>query len=129
LAADGLTAIAISAGVGKSVLAVRRWRRRYMAKGVHGLLKDATRPSRVKPLTPEKIRQVVHKTHQQVPACRCHLGEAVGAAVAAGGALVGDERAAERGDNLGAIIAALLRLLERYGASTCAASSIWAPLS
>jgi hypothetical protein len=26
------------------------------------LLKDTTRPSRVKPLTPEKIKQVVHKT-------------------------------------------------------------------
>jgi transposase len=67
LAADGLTAIAISAAVGKSVLAVRRWRRRYMAKGVDGLLKDATRPSRVKPLTPEKIKQVVHMTLHEKP--------------------------------------------------------------
>jgi hypothetical protein len=30
--------------VGKSVLTVRRCRRRYAAKGVDGLLKDATRP-------------------------------------------------------------------------------------
>jgi transposase len=67
LAADGLRAIAISAAVGKSVLAVRRWRRRYMAKGVDGLLKDATRPSRVKPLTPEKIKQVVHMTLHEKP--------------------------------------------------------------
>jgi hypothetical protein len=29
---------------------VRRWRRRYVAAGVDGLLRDATRPSRVKPL-------------------------------------------------------------------------------
>ena len=50
LASDGLTAGAIAAAVGRSVLTVRRWRRRYIAKGVDGLLKDATRPSRRKPL-------------------------------------------------------------------------------
>jgi len=67
-AGDGLTAEAIAAAVGKSLLTVRRWRRRYLAKGVDGLLKDATRPSRVKPLSPEKIKQVVHMTlHQQPP--------------------------------------------------------------
>jgi transposase len=54
LAGDGLTAEAIAASVGKSLLTVRRWRRRYVAKRVDGLLKDATRPSRVKPLTPRK---------------------------------------------------------------------------
>jgi transposase len=37
LASDGLTAEAIAAAVGKSLLAVRRWRRRYVAKGVDGL--------------------------------------------------------------------------------------------
>ncbi len=47
LAGDGLTAEGIAAAVGKSLLTVRRWRRRYVAKGVNGLLKDATRPSRV----------------------------------------------------------------------------------
>ncbi len=46
LAGDGLTAVGIAASVGKSVLTVRRWRRRYAAKGVDGLLKDATRPPR-----------------------------------------------------------------------------------
>src|SRR6266849_11089889 len=54
LASEGLTATAIAAAVGKSVLTVRRWRRRYVAKGVDGLLKDATRPSRVRPLKPER---------------------------------------------------------------------------
>ena len=62
LASDGLRAEAIAATVGKSLLTVRRWRRRYVAKGVDGLLKDATRPSRVKPLSPDKIKQVVHMT-------------------------------------------------------------------
>ena len=59
LASDGQTAEGIAAAVSKSLLTVRRWRRRFVAKGVEGLLKDATRPSRVKPLTPEKIAQVV----------------------------------------------------------------------
>ena len=46
LASDGMTAEAIAAAVGKSLLTVRRWRRRFVAAGVDGLLKDATRPSR-----------------------------------------------------------------------------------
>ena len=72
LASDGLTAEAIAAAVGKSLLTVRRWRRRYLAKGLDGLLKDATRPSRVKPLTPEKIKQVVHMTLHEKPANATH---------------------------------------------------------
>jgi transposase len=67
LASDGLTAEAIAEAVGTSLLTVRRWRRRYMAKGVEGLLKDATRPSRVKPLSPEQINQVVYMTLHDKP--------------------------------------------------------------
>jgi transposase len=67
LAGDGLTAEGIAAAVSKSLLTVRRWRRRYMAKGVDGLRKDATRPSRVKPLSPEKVAQVVHMTLHEKP--------------------------------------------------------------
>ena len=72
LANEGQTAEGIAAAVGKSLLTVRRWRRRYVAKGVDGLLKDATRPSRVKPLTPEKIRQVVHMTQHEKPPNATH---------------------------------------------------------
>jgi hypothetical protein len=36
LASDGLRAEAIAATVGKSLLTVRRWRRRYVAKGYTG---------------------------------------------------------------------------------------------
>src|SRR5262249_26284262 len=60
LAGDGLQAVAIAAATGKSVLTVGRWRYWYSAKGVDGLLKDAARPSRVKPLSGEKIEQVLH---------------------------------------------------------------------
>jgi hypothetical protein len=72
LANDGLTAEAIAAAVGKSLLTVRRWRQRYLAKGVDGLLKDATRPSRIKPLSPEKIKQVVHMTLYEKPPNATH---------------------------------------------------------
>jgi transposase len=41
LAGEGMGAVAVARKVGKSVLTVRRWRRRYAAKGVDGLLKDA----------------------------------------------------------------------------------------
>ncbi len=72
LASDGLTAIAIAAAADKSVLTVRRWRRRYVAKGVDGLLKDATRPPRRKPLAAEKIKQVVHMTLHEKPPNATH---------------------------------------------------------
>jgi len=42
-----------------SVPTVRRWRRRYHDKGVDGMLKDATRPSRIKPLSAETIASVL----------------------------------------------------------------------
>src|SRR6266581_4359183 len=72
LASDGLTAEGIAAAVGKSLLTVRWWRRRYVAKGVDGLLKDATRPSRVKPLAAAKIEQVVHMTLHAKPPNATH---------------------------------------------------------
>jgi transposase len=82
LASDGLRAEAIAATVGKSLLTVRRWRRRYVAKGVDGLLKDATRPSRVKPLSPDKIGQVVHMTLHEKPPNATHWSVRSMAAVA-----------------------------------------------
>jgi transposase len=72
LASDGLTAEAIAEAVGKSLLTVRRWRHRYSAEGVEGLLKDATRPSRVKPLPPETIKRVVHMTLHEKPPNATH---------------------------------------------------------
>jgi len=72
LASDGLTAEGIAAAVDKSLLTVRRWRRRFVAKGMDGLLKDATRPSRVKPLAPEKVKQVVDMTLHTKPPNATH---------------------------------------------------------
>jgi transposase len=72
LAAEGLQAGMIAAATGKSLLTVRRWRRRFLAKGVSGLLKDASRPPRLKPLTAEKIAEVVHLTLHAKPANAAH---------------------------------------------------------
>ena len=59
LAGNGIGAVAVARRVGKSVPTVRRWRRRYVAAGVDGLLKDATRPPGRKPLPVETIKRVV----------------------------------------------------------------------
>ena len=72
LAAEGLAATVIAAATGKSQLTVRRWRRRFLVKGVEGLLKDASRPPRRMPLTAEKIAEVVHMTLHAKPANATH---------------------------------------------------------
>src|SRR5512132_192321 len=64
LAGNGIGAVAVARQVGKSVPTVRRWRRRYVAAGVDGLLKDAARPPGRKP---ETIKRVVELTLHQTP--------------------------------------------------------------
>ena len=75
LAGEGFGAVEVASRVGKSVLTVRRWRRRYAAKGVDGLLKDATRPPGRKPLTARKIKQVVNLTLNEKPPDATHWSE------------------------------------------------------
>ena len=75
LSADELRPSAIAAAVGKSALTVRRWRRRFLAQGVDGLLRDATRPPGRKPLSPEMIRQVVELTLHEKPPGRTRWSE------------------------------------------------------
>jgi transposase len=72
LAGEGTKAGVIARRVGKSVLTVRRWRRRYAAKGVDGLLKDATRPPGRKPLSARKVKQVVYLTLNEKPPNATH---------------------------------------------------------
>lgn len=68
LASAGLGTREVGRQVGKSKEAVRRWRERFEALGVEGLLRDATRPSRKPPLSPETIKRVVDKTlHERPP--------------------------------------------------------------
>src|ERR1700751_3211327 len=72
LASGGLTAEAIAAAVGKSLLTVRPWRRRYLAKGADGLFKEAARPSRRKPLTPGKSKKGGKMTVHEKPQNATH---------------------------------------------------------
>ena len=49
-----------------------RWQERYLAKGIAGLRRDATRPGRKPPLSAEVIERVVHKTLHETPEAATH---------------------------------------------------------
>src|ERR1700741_1232965 len=76
LAGDGLTAGGTAAGGGKRLPPGRPpgppGRRDCVGRGVNGLLKDAPRPSRIKPLRPDKVKQVVHMTLHEKPPNATH---------------------------------------------------------
>ena len=67
LTADGLGTVAIIHPTGKSNTYVWRWQERFSHEGVAGLLRDKTRPSRVKPLGQEVIDEVVRLTATRPP--------------------------------------------------------------
>ena len=75
LAANGIGATEVAARVGKSLPTVHRWRRRYAAKGVEGLLKDATRPPGRMPLTARKIEEVAGLALNEKPPNATHWSE------------------------------------------------------
>src|SRR6516162_4484653 len=62
LSGDGVGTMAIQRQTGKGKPTIRRWQARFVAEGVDGLLHDATRPSRKKPLTAATIERVVEMT-------------------------------------------------------------------
>jgi transposase len=62
LSADRSGVRAITRAVGKSKVTLARWQERYLAKGIAGLRRDATRAGRKPPLSAETIQQVVHQT-------------------------------------------------------------------
>lgn len=51
---------------------VHYWVRRYVAQGVSGVLRDASRPGRKKRLTPEQIALIVNATLTTTPPGRTH---------------------------------------------------------
>ena len=67
LSAAGVGTMSIMRAVGKSKPSVWRWRERYLAQGIDGLRRDATRPARKPPLTAEAIAAVVEKTLREKP--------------------------------------------------------------
>jgi hypothetical protein len=60
--ADGLGTVAIMRHTAKSKTVVWRWQERFAQEGVDGLLRDKTRPSRVKPFGPEVAERIVALT-------------------------------------------------------------------
>src|ERR671910_1023680 len=62
LSADGLGTTEIMSQTGTSKTCVWRWQERFMQEGVDGLLRDKTRPSRIKPLGPDIAERVVTLT-------------------------------------------------------------------
>src|ERR671910_412507 len=62
LSADGVGTSEIMRRTGTSKTCVWRWQERFMREGVNGLLRDKTRPSRIKPLGSDIAEQVVHLT-------------------------------------------------------------------
>jgi transposase len=67
LSADGVGTAEIMRRTAKSKTCVWRWQERFMKTGVAGLLRDKTRPSRVKPLGQEAIDRVVALTATPPP--------------------------------------------------------------
>jgi transposase len=72
LSGDGVGTMAIQRQTGKSKPTIWRWQARFMAEGVAGLLHDATRPSRKKPLTAATIERVVEMTLGEAPGEATH---------------------------------------------------------
>ena len=72
LCADGLGTVAVARRLETSQPTVRLWRERYAAKGVAGLLKDATRPPGKTPLAAETVARVVEMTLHTKPPKATH---------------------------------------------------------
>src|SRR4051812_46145107 len=65
--ADGLGTGGIVRRTGKSKPSVWRWQARFAAEGMPGLLRDKTRPPRIRPLAQATIDRVVELTPTEPP--------------------------------------------------------------
>ena len=80
--ADGLGTAAIMRAAGVSKTAVWRWQERFMDEGVDGLLRDKTRPARVRRLADEVAERIVALTLGEPPGETTHWTGRVMARVA-----------------------------------------------
>src|SRR5262249_31094939 len=82
LSADGVGTMTIQRQTGRGKPTIWRWQARFMAEGVDGLLHDATRPGRKKPLPAVTIERVGAVTLAGPPGEATHWsGRAVGKSV------------------------------------------------
>src|SRR5277367_1826274 len=72
LTSDGVGTNEIMRRTGKSKTCVWRWQERFIAAGFDGLLRDKTRPSRIKPLGAEAAERVVALTLGEPPGKTTH---------------------------------------------------------
>jgi transposase len=72
LTADGVGTNEIMRRTGKSKTCVWRWQERFMEEGFEGLLRDKTRPSRIKLLGAEAAERVVSLTLGEPPGETTH---------------------------------------------------------
>lgn len=72
LAAEGRQDIQIAAALTMTPKKVARWRRRFLAKGLAGLEKDAPRPGRSPSIAGDTVAEVVRLTTQDKPANATH---------------------------------------------------------
>src|SRR3954449_2145715 len=72
LSADGVGTMAIQRQTGKGKPTIWRWQARFMAEGVEGLLRDATRPGGKPSLTPAAVEHVVEMTLSEPPGETTH---------------------------------------------------------
>src|ERR1700737_3676734 len=72
LSAAGVATMSIMRAVGKSKPSVWRWQGRYLAQGIDGLRRDATRPGRKPPLTAEVIAGAGEKPLRGKPPAATH---------------------------------------------------------
>ena len=73
LAAAGMSDKDIAATLDTERRVAARWRARFLAAGVQGLLRDATRPGRPRTArAPANVQQVVHVTLEQTPQGATH---------------------------------------------------------
>jgi transposase len=67
LAADGVSVRDTARRTGTAQPTVLRWRRRFGAEGVDGLLRDKTRPPGTAPLPPATVQRVLELTGRKPP--------------------------------------------------------------
>ena len=72
LTADRLGTVEIMRRTGKAKASVWRWQARYLQAGVVGLLRDKSRPARLKPLADALLERVVARTLEPPPGETTH---------------------------------------------------------
>lgn len=76
LAAEGLENREIAEQLGQDAGKVGRWRNRYAEHGLEGILKDKTRPGRIKPVSRAKRSKIIDRTLNSKPAAATHWSRA-----------------------------------------------------